>query len=151
MKKLTSRATFFQKKVFPVIWFGMLGLFVCGALVTGIAERGPGVLFVLVPVSMAAIGYFIMKKFLFDLIDEVYDEGETLLFRERDKEVTVSLKDIKNVSYSPMTNPPRVTVSIRYMTELGDELSFSPPASFIPFRKNKDIEELIDRIDRARG
>jgi len=150
MKKLTSRATFFQKKVFPVIWFGMLGLFVCGALVTGAAERGLGVLFVLVPVSMAAVGYFIMKKFVFDLIDEVYDEGETLLFREGGKEVRVSLGDIKNVSYSPMMNPPRVTVSIRYTTELGDEISFSPPASFIPFRKNKDIEELIDRIDRAR-
>ena len=151
MKKLTSRATFFQKKVFPVIWFGMLGLFVCGALVTGAAERGLGVLFVLVPVSMAAVGYFIMKKFVFDLIDEVYDEGETLLFREGGKEVRVSLGDIKNVSYSPMMNPPRVTLSIRYTTELGDELSFSPPASFIPFRKNRDIEELIDRIDSARG
>jgi hypothetical protein len=48
-------------------------------------------------------------------------------------------------------NPPRITLSIRYMTELGDELTFSPPASFIPLRKNRDIEELIDRIDKTRG
>jgi hypothetical protein len=89
-----------------------------------------------------------MKKLVFDLIYEVYDEGETLLFREKGKEVRVSLADIKNVSYSWMISPPRVTLSIRYMTELGDKLSFSPPASFI---KNKDIEELIDRIDKARG
>jgi hypothetical protein len=33
---------------------------------------------------------------------------------------------------------------------LGDELSFSPPMSFIPFKKNQDIMELIDRIDQAR-
>jgi len=98
-----------------------------------------------------AIGYFIMKKLVWDLIDEVYDDGITLLFRNSGKEVRVSLRDIKNVSYSTMTNPPRVTLSIRYKTDLGDEISFSPPASWIPFKKNKDIEELIDRIDKARG
>jgi len=151
MKKLTSRATFYQKKIFPVVWFGILGLIVCGALVTGTVKSGPGIIFVLVPAFMAAVGYLIMKKLVFDLIDEVYDEGETLLFREKGKEVRVSLADIKNVSYSSMMSPPRVTLSIRYMTELGDELSFSPSASFIPLRKNKDIEELIDRIDKARG
>ena len=42
-------------------------------------------------------------------------------------------------------------MSVRYKTDLGDELSFCPPASWIPFKKNKDIEELIDRIDKARG
>ena len=70
---------------------------------------------------------------------------------KRGKRVRVNLKDIKNVSYTTMANPPRVTLSIRYSTELGDEISFSPPASWVPFRKNKDVEELIDRIDMARG
>ena len=111
-------------------------------------------MFVLIPICMAIFGYFILKKLVWDLIDEVYDEGTTLLFRNKGKEITearVNLRDIKNVNYSTMTNPPRVTMSIRYVTDLGDELSFSPPASWIPFKKNKDIEELIDRIDRARG
>jgi hypothetical protein len=151
MKRLTSRATYYQKKIFPVVWFGILGLIVCGALVTGVVKSGLGIIFILVPASMAAIGYVIMKKLVFDLIDEVYDEGETLLFREKGKEVRVNLADIKNVSYSWMMSPPRVTLSIRYMTELGDELTFSPHASFIPLRKNREIEELIDRIDKAKG
>jgi len=151
MKRLASRATYYQKRIFPIVWFGILGLIVCGALVTGVVKSGLGIIFILVPASMAAIGYLVMKKLVFDLIDEVYDEGETLLFREKGKEVRVSLADIKNVSYSWMMSPPRVTLSIRYMTELGDELTFSPPASFIPLRKNSEIEELIDRIDKARG
>jgi hypothetical protein len=100
---------------------------------------------------MAIFGYFIMKKLVWDLIDEVYDEGTSLLFRNRNQEVRVNLKDIKNVSYSTMTNPPRVTLSIRHKTALGDELTFSPPASWVPFKKNEDIERLIDRIDEARG
>jgi hypothetical protein len=151
MKQLTSRVTYYQKKIFPAFWFGFLGLFVCVALVTGAVNSSLGFIFILVPASMAAIGYVIMKKLVFDLVDEVYDEGETLLFRDKGKEVRVSLADIKNVSYSWRMNPPRVTMSIRYMTELGDQISFSPPASFIPLRKNRDMDELIDRIDKARG
>ena len=92
-----------------------------------------------------------MKKLVWDLIDEVYDEGTALLFRNRGQEFRVKLKDIKNISYTTMTNPHRVTLSIRYQTEWGDELSFSPPASWVPFKKNTDIEMLIDRIDKARG
>ena len=104
-----------------------------------------------IPVFMAVFGYFIMKNLVFDLIDEVYDGGSTLLFKNNGKTVRINLTDIKNVSYSVMVNPPRVTISVRHKTEFGDELSFSPPGSLIPFKKNKEITELIDRIDRARG
>ena len=151
MKKLTSKATFFHKRVFPLIWFGFLGVFLCVGLFSNASGKGPGVMFLVVPIGMAIFGYFIMKKLVWNLIDEVYDESTSLLFRNGNQEVRVSLKDIKNVSYSTMTNPPRVTLSIRYKTALGDELTFSPPASWVPFKKNKDIERLIDRIDEARG
>ena len=100
---------------------------------------------------MAGIGYFMMKYLVFDLMDEVYDEGFSLLFKNKGKTVRVNLSDIKNVSYTVVLNPPRVTISLRHKTEFGDELSFSPPASLIPFKKNKEIVELIDRIDSARS
>ena len=151
MKKLSSKATFFYKKIFPFMWFGFLGVFLCVWLFSNAAGSEAGIMFLAVPIGMAVFGYFIMKKLVWDLIDEVYDEGMSLLFMNGGKEVRVSLKDIKNVSYSTMTNPPRVTLSIRYKTGLGAELSFSPPASWVPFKKNEDIERLIDRIDNARG
>jgi hypothetical protein len=151
MKKLTSKSTFFNKNIFPAIWFGFLGFFVLTTLLASDKESGPGIIFIAVPIFMAIFGYFIMKKLVFDLIDEVYDEGTSLLFKNGGKEIRVNLKDVKNVSYSTMVNPHRVTLSLRYKTELGSELSFSPPMSFIPFKKNADIEELIDRIDKARG
>jgi len=151
MKKLSSKTTFIYKKLFPIFWFGFLTIFLCVGLFTSIKENGPGIMFIVIPIAMMVFGYFLMKKLVWDLIDEVYDEGSALLFRNKGTEFRVNLKDIKNVSYTTMTNPPRVTLSIRYQTELGDELSFTPPASWIPFRKNKDIEGLIDRIDKARG
>lgn len=150
MKKLTSKSTFINKRIFPVIWFGILALIVVKSFSVEGANR-PDPMFIVIPVLMAVFGYFIMKKLVFDLIDEVYDEGDSLLFKNSGKQVRVNLRDIKNVSYQYMINPPRVTLNLRHETALGKELSFSPPISFIPFKKNKDIEELIDRIDRARG
>jgi hypothetical protein len=150
MKKLSSKTTFIHKKLFPLFWFGLLTIFLgIGLFKTIEGTTTTGVIFIVVPIGMMVLGYFNMN-FLWDLIDEVYDEGTTLLFRNRGKEFRVKLEDIKNVRYET-GNPIRVTFSIRYPTDLGDELSFSPPASWIPFKKNKDIEALIDRINKLRG
>jgi hypothetical protein len=150
MKRISSKTTFFYKLVFPTVWFGFLGIFIFLSLFGERQADRMDVMLFIVPVFMAAFGYFIMRKLLFDLIDEVYDEGDSLLFKNRRKEVRVGLGEIKNVSYSPMVSPPRVTISLRTKTDLGDELSFSPPMSVIPFKKSQDIMELIDRIDQAR-
>ncbi len=151
MKKISSAGIYFYKRIFPVFWFGFLGIFIFVSLLAGGNGNGPVAVFVVIPLFMAAFGYFIMKNFIFDLIDEVYDEGSSLLFKNGEKEVRVDFRDIKNVSYCHLMNPPRVTISVRHETELGKELSFSPLLAMNPFRKNKDIEELIDRIDRVRG
>jgi hypothetical protein len=150
MKRISSKTTLFYKLVFPTVWFGFLGIFVLLSLFGERQADRPDVMLFIVPVFMAGFGYFIMRKLLFDLIDEVYDDGDSLLFKNRRKEVRVGLAEIKNVSYSPMVSPPRVTISLRTKTDLGDDLSFSPPVSFIPFKKNQDIMELIDRVDQAR-
>jgi hypothetical protein len=140
MKKLSSRVTFFYKRVFPIIWFGFLGIFSVISMFAEIQGKGPDIMLFLVPLSMAVLGYYIMKKLVFDLIDEVYDEGRTLLFKNGGKEVRVNLVEIKNVSYTTAVNPPRVTISLRYETELGKELTFSPLASIIPFKKIKILK-----------
>jgi hypothetical protein len=153
MKKLSSKSTFFFKRIFPAIWFGFIVFFILTALYADdrYGNGSADIMLFVVPVFMAVVGYFVMKNLVFDLIDEVYDEGSSLLFKNKGKSVRANLTDIKNVSYSVMVNPPRVTISLRLKTEFGDELSFSPPASLIPFKKNQDIMDLIDRIDRARG
>ena len=85
MKKLSSRSTFFHKRIFPFIWFGFLGFFVLTALFADRKHSSADIMLFIVPVFMAAIGYFIMKKLVFDLIDEVYDEGSSLLFKNNGK------------------------------------------------------------------
>lgn len=148
MKKI-SGSTFYFKKVFPSIWFGFLVFFLFVSLASGAAEES--VMFLAVPVLMAVFGFFFFKKLLWDLADEVYDEGESLLFRRGGKEQRVQLQDIINISYSQMNSPKRVVLQVRTPGAIGKELAFNPPMRSNPFSKNPIITELIERVDRARN
>lgn len=150
MKKLSSKGTIFYKRVFPAIWFGFIVFFFLISFFAKHKQESDSAVLLVFSVFMAAIGYLVMKNLVWDLMDEAYDEGSSLLFKNHGKSVRVNLTDIKNVSYTVLVNPPRVTISLRQKTEFGDELSFSPPGSLIPFKKNQDIVALIDRIDMAR-
>jgi hypothetical protein len=87
---------------------------------------------------------------VFDLVDEVWDDGDTLVIKNRAEEERIALSDIKNVSYSPFMNPPRVTLSLRRPTVFGDEITFGAPMRIVPFSTSPIINDLIDRIDLAR-
>jgi hypothetical protein len=91
-----------------------------------------------------------MKKLVFDLVDEVWDDGDALVIRNRGDEERIALSDIKNVSYSPFTNPPRVTLSVRRPTVFGEEIAFNAPTRIVPFSTSPVIKDLIERIDLAR-
>ena len=143
--------TFFYKRIFPAFWFGFLILFVAVALFfVGAPDGPPPFPFLVVPLIMLGFGYFVMKKLVFDLVDEVWDDGETLLIKTRGQEERVALRDIKNISYSTVINPPRVTLSVRQPTTFGDQIAFMAPVRCVPFTTSPVINELIDRIDQAR-
>jgi hypothetical protein len=151
MRRISSRMTFFYKRIFPVFWFGFLILFIAIPLFFGGAQNGPPPFpFLIVPLIMMGFGYFIMKKLVFDLVDEVWDDGDTLLIKNGGQEQRVELRDIKNVSYSTVINPPRVTLSVRQPTIFGDQIAFVAPVRFVPFTKSPIINDLIERVDRAR-
>lgn len=148
MKKI-SGSTFYFKKFFPSIWFGFLAFFMSASLLGGAV--GESVMFLMVPVFMAVFGFFFFKNFVWDLADEVYDEGEALLFRKGVKEQRVRLRDIINISYGHMNSPERVVLQIRTEGAIGKELAFNPPMRFNPFSKNLIIKDLIERVECARN
>jgi hypothetical protein len=150
MRRISSRATFWYKRVFPAFWFGFLVLFIVIPFFFNQGGRAPPFPFFVIPLVMIAVGFFIMKKLVFDLVDEVWDDGDTLLVKNRGQEERIALSDIKNVSYSPYVNPPRVTLSLRRPTIFGEQISFGAPVRFIPFTTSPAINDLIDRIDAAR-
>jgi hypothetical protein len=145
MRRISSDWTFFYKRLFPLLWFGFLVVFVGIGVVNG---QGP--LVVIVPIAMIGFGYFIMQKLVFDLVDEVCDDGDALVVKNRGQEQRIALADIKNVNYSPFISPPRVTLSLRRPTVFGDQITFCAPVRLLPFSPSPVIADLIERVDHTR-
>ena len=151
MKRISSSWTFFYKRVFPAIWFGFCVVFFIlpwlGVPISGRSPPGP---VFIAPVVMLGVGFLIMKKLIFDLVDQVWDDGDSLLIRNRGEEQRVALADIKNVNYTPFVSPPRVVLSLRQTTVFGDQIAFCAPVRLVPFASSPVIADLINRVDAAR-
>jgi len=145
MPLMSSKMTFFYKRIFPIIWFGVLAVFILVGLL-----KGAGSLLV-VTVLLAIVSYQFMKRMVFYLVDEVFDVGDALLVRSGGREERIALADIKNVNYSPHMSPPQVTLSLRRLTVFGDTIVFLPPVRrMMPLSSIPIIDDLVDRIDAAR-
>src|ERR1700728_2772144 len=150
MKLISSKRTFFYKRMFPVLWFGFLAIFVLTAYLPGRRSHVELTPMLIVPVVMAIIGYTLFRRLIFDLVDEVWDDGDALIVRNAGTEERVLLKNIINIGFSTMTNPERVTVTLRDPGVLGREITFSPPRRLLSLGRSPIIGELIERVDQAR-
>ena len=153
-KRISSRNTFFVKRVFPLLWFGGLTLFLATALTAGLHARAkPPLVFFVVPFLMFGLGFWLMRRLVFDLADAVYDDGDALRVRFRGEEERIPLANIINISYSGLTNPPRATLTLRQPGMFGKEVTFSPVQKiFGPLLRttNPIVSDLIERADAAR-
>ena len=106
----------------------------------------------MVIIVTAVIGFFLMKKLIWSLVDEVHDGGDYRLVRKGGDEERVPLSNIMNVNASTNMNPPRVTLRLVKPGRFGSEVSFVLPRrfSFNPFAKHPVVEDLIVRVDKAR-
>ena len=150
MIKLSSRATWFHKRGFPILWFGILASVTLGALSDPGAHQP---LFLVAPLIMAVFGYIMFKKLVWDLADEVYDCGDSLIVRKSGEEERIPLSNIMSVSSSTYMNPQRVTLRLVRPGRFGQDVAFAPtrPLTLNPFAINPLVEDLIVRVDRARS
>lgn len=151
MKKISSKTLFYSKTIFPIVWFGFLAYIFIISIANRAYEQSP--MYFIMPGFMAVFGYFLMKKLVWDLVDEVYDCGDYLLIKNRGVEESVPFSNIMNVNASMNMNPPRITLRLVRPGTFGQEISFIPAASFTlnPLAKNPLAEELIIRVDNARS
>ena len=152
--RISSRNTFFVKRVFPILWFGFIALFLSAGLIGASRATRPVPLPVFVmPAIMAAFGWLLMRRLIFDLADEVCDEGDALRVRFGDNEERIALANIINVSYAGLTNPQRVTLTLREAGRFGKEVSFCPLTPLLgPLLRTTSpiVTDLIARADAAR-
>lgn len=110
-------------------------------------------------IVMAVFGYVLMKNWVFDLADEVWDCGDSLIVKDKGTEQRFVLAEFSNVSYSGTSNPTRITLTLRQPTGLGPDVSFiprgTPTRSFrlsrpYVFAMHPIAKDLIERIDEAK-
>jgi hypothetical protein len=142
VRKISSRTTFWYRRVFPVFWFGFLLLWTVFALLLSGNERPPRIIF-LIPGVMAIFGYFMIRWLVLPLADEVFLDGDEILVRKNGKKIRFSIRQILNVDSSMMTNPERITLTLREQSELGKEIAFSPTYRWHFFSRHPIAEELI--------
>jgi hypothetical protein len=150
MSLISSTLTFYYKRVFPIIWIGGCALIGGLGLYAGLS-KGSGLFpFVIVMPIGFFFGIYFMKKYVFDLVDEVWDDGDALVLKNNGQEQRIALADVTNVSYAAMMNPPRVVLSLRHPTVFGDQVAFCAPVQIITFSQSPVIADLIKRVDQAR-
>jgi hypothetical protein len=151
-KRISSRSTFFYKRAFPVIWFGIIALLVAVAALSARNRPSPPIAVYVAPLLLLAIGYFVVRRLVSDLADAVYDEGDALRVRFGNEEERIPLANIINVSYAGLTNPQRITLTLRTPGRFGRQVTFSPPRRLFGglFTDNPLVNELIERVDAAR-
>jgi len=152
-RRISSRNTFFLKRVLPALMFGVLAFAVAAPLLLTRGRAG-GVPWpaLIAPLAMAVIFYLVFRRLVFDLADEVIDDGDALRVRFGEEVERVPLGEIINLSYSGITNPPRITLTLRNAGRFGREVSFAPQQGFLSplFRPNPLVGDLIERVDAAR-
>lgn len=147
MKKI-SGSTLYYKKVFPMLWFGLLALYFITSLITGVGDESLKPL--IMPPIIAVIGYAIFRKTAWVLADEVYDYGDFLEFHKGRKTQRVPLNEITNIGYSHISSPQIVIIHTRHGGAIGKEIAFSLAMRINPLSKNPQIRELIKRVYQAR-
>ncbi len=153
MNRISSHWTFFYKRIFPVVWFGFIAMFVCGGARAAIAQNEIGDLLPVLAILLwlAVGGYLMMRWLVFDLVDEVWDFGEMLVVHNKGRKRQILLADCMNVSYRGFVNPPRITLTLRINTpECGTKIAFIPPFRLFPYTMPPIARDLIARIDAAR-
>ncbi|MBX9776452.1 MAG: hypothetical protein K2Y71_18900 [Xanthobacteraceae bacterium] len=148
MRRISSRNTFFLKRIVPIIMFGFLVFVFWHLLVRG-QDPGPPMWFIVLMLPFSfVIAYGALKHTVFDLVDVVFDEGESLLVRNKNREERISLSDIEVASY--MLFGARVILTLKRPSTFGTEIVFLPLQEPFPFVKNAAIKRLIQKINERR-
>ncbi len=150
MKLISSRQTWFLKKMFPVLYFGTLVVVAIAVFADRHPKPGSRAIVWSVLGPVALLGAFLYRWLIAPLADEVWDAGSELIVKKGGEEAHVLLAQIVNISYERFTNPPLMTLTLREATALGDRIVFAPPVRFLRFARNPLVDDLILRVDATR-
>jgi hypothetical protein len=162
MKKISGSPLFlfYFKTFLPVFWFGFFACYIVICFL-GVFFGGHGEGFLessltflgnaIGALVMGAIGYIAFIRQAWELVDEVFDNGNGLIFRKGRKEQRVNLCDITSIKrawlWSMMLE--RIIICTRSEGVLGKRLVFVAPMTLL--RRSPLLYELMERVDQAKN
>jgi len=153
MHRISSPQAFFYKRIFPIVWVG-LGILLGATGLSAALSNGKNISgfisYAIVLCVVLTVGVYFNRKYVSDLVDEVWDDGDALVVKNKGQEQRIALADITNVSYAAVSSLPRVELSLRQPTAFGDRVAFCPPVQLMPLGQSPVIADLIKRVDQAR-
>ena|SRR5690348_374379 len=144
MKRLTSNATSFGKRVFPVIFGCVVSL-----MAFLISSQDIGItVFVAIPIGlmMGFLAAMFAAHLHSEYMDEVLDDGDRLVIRNRGIEESIDLRDIREAD-STVMRPAGVWLHLRRDSAFGRRIKFLPASSLFGF--SKLAQSLNTRIKQA--
>ncbi|MEH6420233.1 hypothetical protein [Pseudomonas sp. CGJS7] len=144
MRLLSSSATAFIKRAYPVFFFGLPTILLIAFSSAG-GWLPQALLFV--PV-IALLVLVVCWLSIWDVVDEVVDEGDRLLIRKGQVKDCVLLANVIFIEVTRNKNPTRLKLHLAVPGRLGQKIVFIPQGTqWIPFARHPLAKELETRID----
>lgn len=151
MKKLSSDKTFLHKTVYPVFMLA-IALVMLGILVGYMFREQQFSLLVVGFIGLAMVYvYTEYRKRAVGLVDEVWDDGDSLLVKNGDQQERIAIANIAKIKYGGIGNSHFVLLTLHEPCVFGNELRFVPPRKVFQFFKNRAVVDLAIRIKKTAG
>jgi hypothetical protein len=138
MQRISSRLTVVYKRVFPAIWLAMIVVNVAFVAIAWPADSTHRMMAIATPILMAVFGYLIFRWLIFDLVDLVQIDDNTLVIGDE----RIPISDLEHVHATQFFNPERITLTVKG----GRKIAFVPPARFHLFTRHPIAQELMMRM-----
>ncbi|MBU3666149.1 MAG: hypothetical protein FGM15_09800 [Chthoniobacterales bacterium] len=152
MRRISSSLTSWYKRFGPWLWFGSLAVATLVTTIAAIRGQLDPRLAAIAP-GMALVTWFYMCTFTFTMADEVWDAGDTLVIRNKGREMSVPVCRLLSARYSCIADPPRITLKFRLSALAEGHVEFIPkivPRMFV-FRAPPIAADLASRIAKEKA
>jgi hypothetical protein len=127
---VSSRATWFLKFAFPVIWTAIMALGALPMLTGNVRGHGARMPAALTLAAVWLVGSALIFVFSGSLVRVRYRDGRLYASNFR-REIEIRPDDIAAITQNTWVNVRPVTIRLRSVTELGRDIRFIPPSRVI--------------------
>ncbi len=146
---LSSRLTYFYKKIFPAMWIITFGAFTLFLWIYNYEGTSLFKWFVLV----CLLGGSIFLRWFSEKLKVVSLQGEQLFVSDYRSEETISLRQIEEVTETRIWNPKLIKLRLNRPGRWGDEIVFIAPIRFQFIFLNhplvKELRHMIQTMQRG--